>query len=175
MFMTAQKGSEINVTLVGEDDLPQLDNLVHSIVREEAPGNQRDEKRAGESFRQSIERCNIGKSDSAWILLASVSSHPVGMATLVRTPKLDHRIGFLYLDEFHVLEDYRRRGVGTALMTRAFELAKELGLVGIRLLTRPANLPAQRFYEQLGFTRHPSILYESRIAPPEGSGLESDR
>ena len=173
--MNPQKDGDINVILVGENKFPQLGELVRAIEREESPGDRRGKKRAGEGFRKSIQRINIEKPDAAWILLASAQTHPVGMAVLVRIPKLDQRIGFLYLDELHVLEDHRRCGVGTALMRRALELTEELALAGIRLLTRPANVGAQRFYEKLGFTRHPSILYESRIDPPVDSDLESYR
>jgi ribosomal protein S18 acetylase RimI-like enzyme len=175
MFMSEQKDNDINVILVGEEDLPKLGELVHAIEREESPNNHRVDQHAEEGFKQSIKSYNIAKSDTCWILLASVQGRPVGMAMLVRIPKLDHRIGFLCLDEIHVLKDYRRHGVGTALMEKAFELAEKLGLAGIRLLTRPANVTAQRFYERLDFEKHASILYERRIDPKSDFPLESYR
>jgi ribosomal protein S18 acetylase RimI-like enzyme len=45
-------------------------------------------------------------------------------------------------------------------MKRAIALTRELDLAGIRLLARPKNTAAQRFYEHLGFSRSESILYE---------------
>jgi ribosomal protein S18 acetylase RimI-like enzyme len=161
--MNARKDNDINVVLARAEDLPKLGKLVRAIEREESPDNQRGNQYAEEGLRRSIKSHNIAKSDACWILLASVQEQPVGMAMFVRIPKLDHRIGFLYLDELHVLKEYRRYGVGTVIMTKAFELAKELGLAGIRLLTRSTNINAQRFYERLGFTSCPSILYEQRI------------
>lgn len=173
--MSPQKGNDLNVVLVRKEDLPKLGALVRAIEREESPDNHRVDQHAEEGFKQSIKSYNIAKSDACWILVASIQERPVGMAMLVRIPKLDHRVGFLYLDELHVLKAYRRRGVGSAIITKAVELARDLGLAGIRLLTRPANVNAQRFYEHLGFTRHPLIFYECRVYPKKDFALKSNQ
>ncbi|MEA1871511.1 MAG: GNAT family N-acetyltransferase, partial [Candidatus Bipolaricaulota bacterium] len=136
-----------------------------------------EESRKGESVsdagvKESLARYNALSSDSAWFLLALSRDKPVGYAAFMRIPKLDQRIGFLYLDELHVLSGYRRGGVGTALMGRGVALVQDLGLAGIRLLTRPKNVVAQRFYEYLGFSKSESILYERLTGQDGGSVLE---
>jgi GNAT superfamily N-acetyltransferase len=72
------------------------------------------------------------------------------------------------------LKGYRRRGVGTALIGEAFALANRLGLAGIRLLTRPQNSSAQRFYKKHGFSRNRAILYQRATGPKDNSLLESE-
>jgi len=129
-------------------------------------GGRKEDSAPDAGVRESLARFDALSSDSAWFLLALSRGKPVGYAAFVRIPKLDQRIGFLYLDELHVLSGYRRCGVGTALMKRGVALVRDLGLAGIRLLTRPKNAAAQRFYEYLGFSRSESILYESLFRKP---------
>lgn len=54
---------------------------------------------------------------------------------------------WLYIDEVDTCSDYRRQGVGSALMTRFLELAAENGCEEAWLATESDNLPAQRLYE----------------------------
>ena len=46
-------------------------------------------------------------------------------------------------------------GVGRALTLACLERARREGRSGMALFTRPANVPAQRLYESLGFVRDP--------------------
>jgi ribosomal-protein-alanine N-acetyltransferase len=60
-----------------------------------------------------------------------------------------------YVDAWHVMNiavdpESRRRGVGTALLRRLFELTEE-GRRGYTLEVRVSNTAAIRLYEQLGF------------------------
>jgi ribosomal protein S18 acetylase RimI-like enzyme len=161
--MNAQKDPATTVVLVRAGDLSKLGALLRAIEREENPDDPHAVQRSDDGLLRSLKGYAVTQSVSTFILLAFVQEEPVGMATLVRIPKLDDRIGLLYLDELHVLKAHRRCGVGSAIITKAVELTRELGLAGIRLLTRPANVGAQRFYEHLGFTKHPSFLYEQII------------
>lgn len=45
----------------------------------------------------------------------------------------------------------RRAGVGTVLLDRALQAARERGLVEVTLEVRDSNLEARRFYEDMGF------------------------
>jgi ribosomal protein S18 acetylase RimI-like enzyme len=51
-------------------------------------------------------------------------------------------------------------GVGRALTVACLDRAREEGRSGIALYTRPANVPAQRLYESLGFVRDPDRDWE---------------
>ena len=109
---------------------------------------------------RSLEHFDVLSSDSAWCLLALVDETPVGLALLTRIPKLDDRIGLLYVDELHVLGPWRRRGIGRALLERSTALSRELGLAGVRLLARIDNAPARSLYERFGFQGGETMLYQ---------------
>jgi len=53
--------------------------------------------------------------------------------------------------EFHVAREYRRQGVGRALMERVLARAAEEGLRIVYLETQNTNVPAIRFYRAMGF------------------------
>ncbi len=89
-----------------------------------------------------------------------MGDQPAGLAILMRIQKLDARLRFLFLDDFYVVREYRRRGVGKALLSRCTKLAQELELVGIPLLSRIDNEPARRLYESFGFRENETILYQ---------------
>ena len=55
------------------------------------------------------------------------------------------------VEDITVDAGYRRRGVGTELISRAIRWAKDNHLPGIRLETQDNNVGACRFYESLGF------------------------
>ena len=66
--------------------------------------------------------------------------------------------GFIYvLDEAEipnvcVKETARQQGVGTKIMQRLLEEAKQLGITVLYLEVRKSNTAARRLYESLGFT-----------------------
>ena len=51
-------------------------------------------------------------------------------------------------------------GVGRALTVACLDRAHEDGRSGMAIYTRPANVPAQRLYESLGFVRDPDRDWE---------------
>jgi len=57
----------------------------------------------------------------------------------------------LQIDNIAVAEDFRQKGVGTILLTKALEEAKEKGVVSAILEVRSGNLAAIRLYERRGF------------------------
>ncbi len=50
-----------------------------------------------------------------------------------------------------VLWEYRRQGIGDALMKEILEIAKEKEMIGITLEVRISNMAAQRLYTKYGF------------------------
>lgn len=101
--------------------------------------------------------------ETAWVLAAELDGQPAGAAVAVVIPKLDARRGFLFVDELSVLPAFRRRGVARALLAHAEQLARSLGLAGVRLLVRPENAAARRLYAGLGYQMSRSVFCEKRI------------
>jgi len=155
--------AEISIVRATAEDLNDLEGLVARIEAEDHPDDPQAAAHAPAGMAKSLSRYDALSSDSAWFLIAYRGGQPVGLAVLTRVPKLDARVGFLYLDELHVLPEHRRCGIGRALMQAAADLTRELGLAGIRLLARPNNEPARALYESLGFRRSETLLYQYRV------------
>jgi ribosomal protein S18 acetylase RimI-like enzyme len=91
--------------------------------------------------------------DLGFIAVDAGSNEPVG-AVWCR-PSTEDDKGFAYVDEqtpemgIAILSEHRGQGLGTALIERLFEAAKNL-YSAIALSVSPDN-PARRLYERLGF------------------------
>lgn len=145
-----------------ERDPEVLRTFFRSVGAEEAPGDPEAPWRAEAGFLRSLEACNWLDSQHHWLLLARWDGRPAGYALVVRIPKADERLGFLFVDELYVLPGYRRRGIGRALLGEIQALARRLGLAGVRLLVRPGNRPARRLYRRAGFRASDSVFCEWR-------------
>ena len=47
--------------------------------------------------------------------------------------------------------DYQKKGIGSEMVRKAINLAKEKGMQAIRLDALASNTPAHKMYERLGF------------------------
>jgi len=59
--------------------------------------------------------------------------------------------GELFVEFMAVKPQYRGMGVGTALLRKAIDFAREGGFTRVRLFVRAENTSAKRLYEKLGF------------------------
>lgn len=57
----------------------------------------------------------------------------------------------LWVTNLAVDKEYRRRGIGSALVRHARQWAREQGLLGVLVEAATKNYPAVHFYEKLGF------------------------
>jgi GNAT superfamily N-acetyltransferase len=85
------------------------------------------------------------------VFLAEIDGTPAGLASVRIVPFLSDDVPYAELTELYVEPDYRRRGVGRALMTWVEALARQRGAPELFLLTGRKNLGAQAFYRTLGF------------------------
>ena len=90
-----------------------------------------------------------------WLLVAVEDAKPIGLLLmqLRATPDGDILVPrrYLYVHEIAVLEGYRRRGVGRALMAAAQAIAADQGVQQVELDVWQANAEAKAFYRSLGF------------------------
>ena len=103
----------------------------------------------------------VGRTADATVLVALVDHRLVGTATYVPGP-------YSQLAETDDPDDaglrmlavapgIGGRGIGTALVEHAIDLARRAGRRRLVLLTRPEMHAAHRIYARLGFTRLPEI------------------
>lgn len=59
---------------------------------------------------------------------------------------------YIYLDDLSVTSTYRNNGIGTSLIRRAEEYAKEMSIPAIYLHVESSNDGAFRLYRRLGYT-----------------------
>ena len=62
--------------------------------------------------------------------------------------------------EFHVAAEFRRMGVGRALMEQVIASARQGGLKMIELETQNTNVQAVRFYRKMGFSLESIDLWQ---------------
>lgn len=63
----------------------------------------------------------------------------------------EHWNGFAFIEEISVTKGRRNKGIGTALLNKAMEWAKQNDLIGLMLETQDVNLFACRFYAKNKF------------------------
>ena len=83
-------------------------------------------------------------------LLAESDAQPVGFALFFRNYSTWCGRPGLYLEDLFVLETYRGRGIGAALMRRLREIVAERGWGRIEWTVLNWNTPAQSFYRDQG-------------------------
>jgi ribosomal protein S18 acetylase RimI-like enzyme len=91
--------------------------------------------------------------ERTFFLAAFDDSTPIGFVLAYELPRRHGDPAHLFVYEIGVREDLRRKGVGTALMQRLADLARERGLRDAFLLTNESNTGAMTFYEAIGGVR----------------------
>jgi ribosomal protein S18 acetylase RimI-like enzyme len=94
------------------------------------------------------------------IFFADVDGRPIGQIKMV--PWWNK---FTYIEELTVDTEFRGKGVGHALLTRAIEWAKHQNFPGVTLETQDNNVPACTLYEKCGFVLSGFDLYAYRNFP----------
>ena len=62
------------------------------------------------------------------------------------------RIAIIY--DLYVRPDWRRKGIGTALLQEAMKIMRQEGATHVRISVLVGNEPALRLYKKLGFREH---------------------
>ena len=92
--------------------------------------------------------------DDTTVVAAYADTEPVGWAWSVRIRYPNGRL-VTYLHELDVVEEHRRRGVATLLVSESMAVARRRGCSRFWLSTGGHNEVAQALYESLGGDRKP--------------------
>jgi DNA ligase D-like protein (predicted polymerase) len=121
------------------------------------------------------ERIDLQTRKLAQYLVAWVDGRPKGHV-LVRWPDLAVEgptlPGVPSLEDLYVVGDYRRRGVGTALLSAAERAARERGLGGLWFAVGVENFEARAFYEHLGYRNGGAAEFTMRWSTVDSEGLD---
>ncbi len=111
--------------------------------------NDTDDSREGigRYLRRNPETCFVAEEDGK-ILGAVLSGH-------------DGRRG--HINHLAVAPEYRRRGLGRALTETALDALRRQGIAKVNLLVFAANEEGGAFWERLGFTTRPDLVYRNRV------------
>ena len=102
---------------------------------------------------------------------------PCGFLTAYRLPRFDNLNSEVNLYEIGTHEDYRQRGVATAMIAELKRWAEEVGAVNIWVLTEIDNVPAQRLYASTGGVREepPAVMFEYPVRQAVGPTGDQER
>ena len=91
--------------------------------------------------------------DAVLYYVAESDGCVIGFASLHIEPQLHHAGLVGEIQELIVQKTFRGKGTGAQLVLRLEQEAQKRGCVSIEVTTKNYRVDAQRFYEQVGFTR----------------------
>lgn len=89
-------------------------------------------------------------SDSYACLVCSLDEKVIGVLNLRFEEQLHHSARIAEVMEFAILPDYRKKGVGKEMLTKACKLAKEFGCIQIEAACNQLRTDTHRFYAREG-------------------------
>lgn len=134
--------------------LNELDHVAHLFNQYRIFYGQQSNINGAKAFIK--ERIDLNESV---IFLAMVDDAPAGFVQLY---PIFTSVGMnrkWLLNDLYVVEEYRRHGVGKALMNQAKELALKTKAAGILLETTKDNVKAQALYESLGYEKEDHVYF----------------
>ncbi len=118
-----------------------------------------DEPKAHGALMALLRDANLGRS---WLILDDGGA--VGYVVLCFGYSLEWLGRDAFVDEFYLLEGYRRRGWGRKTMEFVEEAARAAGVRTLHLEVVPENTAALQVYQKLGFVEHESTFLSKWIA-----------
>jgi GNAT superfamily N-acetyltransferase len=136
-------------------DLPQLVELLGILFTQEAELSPDPEKQRG-----ALEII-LADPSRARIFVAREAGKVIAMAALHFTTSTAEGGKVAGLEDCVVRPEYRRKGVGKALLEHVIEQARAEGALRVMLLTDADNARAQALYRKMGFA--PSSMLAMRL------------
>ena len=139
-------------------DAPALIELISALAQFEklTPPNSEEQRRLTEDGFGERPRFE------AWLAFWQDEPAPVGYAVFFESYSTFRATPTLYLEDIFVLPEYRRRGIGSALLRHCIQLAHDRGCARMEWTCLDWNRKAQQVYERIG-ARHLSEWYLYRL------------
>lgn len=97
------------------------------------------------------------------VIVANVENKVVGGLIAYRLRMFNRDESKIFLYEIDVEEDYRRKGIGSLLITELTKLSKSLNVKSIFICTDADNIAAQNLYEKMGGEVEMIPMYSFRL------------
>jgi len=136
--------AEFRVEPATENDVPAILNLIKGLAEYEKLAH--EVVATEEGLRESL----FGSRRVAETLIGYADKEPVGFLLFFHNYSTFLGRPGLYIEDLFVLPQWRRRGLGTRLLTRAAEIAVERGCGRMEWSVLDWNAPAISFYKKLG-------------------------
>lgn len=130
----------INIRIATEDDFPSILLLIKELAAFE---------KAPEKVTNSVEQMKKEKELFRCFVAETESKEIVGMA-LYFFAYYTWVGKSLYLDDIYVKESFRKQKIGTALLRKIFNVAREEGCRRVRWQVLHWNQPAIQMYKKCG-------------------------
>lgn len=143
------------------DDVPAIFNLIKALAEYEQLSHQ--VTGSVEELKQHL----FGEHPYAEVVLAELEETAVGFALFFHNYSTFLTRPGLYLEDLFVVPEYRRQGIGKALIVYVAQLAVLRGCGRLEWSVLDWNQPAIDFYKYIGA----SILEEWRICRVTGEAL----
>ncbi len=129
-----------------------------------------------EAARARLVEHGFGDAPKFEVMLAEVNDAPgpVGYALLLQTYSTFLAAPSLYLEDVFVLPDYRKRGIGTALLRFCVQTASERGCGRMEWTCLDWNTNAQAMYERMGARRMKEWFLYRMTRPAMAALLEKE-
>ena len=144
------------------EDVPQLLELIRGLATYE---KKRHKAVVSEG---DLVRDGFGPQPKFRALIAEWDGRPAGYASFFYFYSTFAGRAALFLEDLFVLDEFRGKGIGKALLVAVCKLAIEEGCVALRWEVLDWNRPAIEFYEKLGAT----LLNERRVVTFDGEALK---
>ena len=97
------------------------------------------------------------------VFLATEKNIAIGYLVLAFGYSLEYHGRDAFVDEFFIVEKYRSKGLGRAMLARAQKAAKKMGIKAIHLEVSRHNEKVLDFYGREGFDDHDRYLMTKRV------------
>lgn len=135
-------------------DVPTLLNLIHELATYEK------KRHKAVVTEADLLRDGFGPEPKFRALMATWDGQPAGYASFFYFYSTFQGRPALFLEDLFVLDQFRGKGIGKALLKAVAKLALDEGCFGLRWEVLDWNQPAIEFYEKLGAT----FLHERKVA-----------
>jgi GNAT superfamily N-acetyltransferase len=156
-----QNQSAVKLRSATVEDVETIFNLILALAQYEKLSHQ--VIGTSEQLKEHL----FGERPYAEVILADIDSKTVGFALFFHNYSTFLTQPGIYLEDLFVLPEYRRQGIGKALITAVAKLAVERNCGRLEWSVLDWNQPAIDFYQSMGAT----ILEEWKICRVTGTEL----